>query len=399
MGTDCNHVILAQQALTRGDPEGRWLRLLEVFLPVGLANMNQLHAATGFSRDQVNRLLEKFRQAAGGGQPMVTRVEVKVARPWLGARGAGIYQLAETGAALLCAAGHEEARACGLKEAVAIAHAAALLDVRLAALATGLTVMTETELCNDENAALRPDNLMGPLDGRPAMFELEQIARPELLRRIVEGVRRRAEFFTGENPRPVSPIIRVLFALPRNATWERTLRIGEKAEGLAPFEVAALGGGAIVVVLILVGAGFYGVANLCKRALLVYPNGHGIFPLVRVHIGGQVIVHDPNRQPMATIVYAPDGRGGVAVTPVVLPDLLDATRAAVAQAATVQAIRAGVSGSAGLLPEHVQRVAQSLFPTPEAAPRARIIGDGAGLPQLDRLLTSGDDDDKEPGED
>ena len=198
MGTDRNHVILAQQALTRGDPEGRWLRLLEVFLPVGLADMNQLQAATGFSRDQVNRLLEKFRQAAGGGQPMVTRVEVKVARPWLGARGAVIYQLAETGAALLRAAGHEEARACGLKEAVAIAHAAALLDVRLAALAAGLTVATETELCNDANEALRPDNLIGLLDGRPAMFELEQTARPELLRRIVEGVRRRAEFFTGE---------------------------------------------------------------------------------------------------------------------------------------------------------------------------------------------------------
>ncbi len=248
MGTDRNHVILAQQALTRGDPEGRWLRLLEVFLPVGLADMNQLQAATGFSRDQVNRLLEKFRQAAGGGQPMVTRVEVKVARPWLGARGAVIYQLAETGAALLRAAGHEETRACGLKEAVAIAHAAALLDVRLAAQATGLTVATETELCNDANEALRPDNLIGPLDGRPAMFELEQTARPELLRRIVEGVRRRAEFFTGETPRPVSPIIRVLFALPRNATWERTLRIWEKAVaavadergGTLPFSLLAM---------------------------------------------------------------------------------------------------------------------------------------------------------------
>ncbi len=104
------------------------------------------------------------------------------------------------------------------------------------------------------------------------------------------------------------------------------------------------------------------------------------------HIGGQVIVHDPNRQPTPTIVYAADGRGGVAVTPVVLPELLDATRAAVAQAATVQAIRAGVSSGAGLLPEHMQRVAQSLFPAPEAAPRVRIIGDGAAVPQLDRLL-------------
>jgi hypothetical protein len=164
-----------------------------------------------------------------------------------------------------------------------------------------------------------------------------------------------------------------------------------RAEALAPFEVVALGGGLLAVALVLAGAGYYGVATLRKRALLVYPNGHGIFPLVRVHIGGQVIVHDPNRQPTPTIVYAADGRGGVTVTPVVLPELLDATRAAVAQAATVQAIRAGVSSGAGLLPEHMQRVAQSLFPKPEAAPRVRIIGDGAAVPLLDRLLAGGDD--------
>ncbi len=229
MGTDRNHVILAQQALTRGDPEGRWLRVLEVFLPVGLADMNHLQAATGFSRDQINRILERYRQAAGGGQPILTRVEVKVARPWLGARGAIIYQLGETGAALLRAAGHEAARACGLKEAVAIAHAAALLDVRLAALAAGLTVTTEQELRGDADQALRPDNLVRVGDGPYLMFELEQSARPELLRRIVEGVRRRAEFFSGQTGQPVSPTIRVLIALPRNATWERTLRIWEKA--------------------------------------------------------------------------------------------------------------------------------------------------------------------------
>lgn len=105
-----------------------------------------------------------------------------------------------------------------------------------------------------------------------------------------------------------------------------------------------------------------------------------------------MIVHDPNRQPVPTIVYAPDDRGGVHVTPVILPELLNATRAAVTQAATVQAIRAGVSSGAGLLPEHVQRAAQSLFPAPDVAPRARIIGDGAAVPQLDRLLASGEEE-------
>ncbi len=248
MALDRDHVILAQQALARSDAEGHWLRLLEAFLPVGLADMNQLQAATGFSRDQVNRLLDKYRQAAGGGQPILTRVEVKVARPWLGTRGAIIYQLAETGAALLRAAGNEGVRACGLKEAVAIAHAAATLDVRLAALAAGLTVVTEQELTNVAGQALRPDNLVRAGAGPGMIFELEQTAQSDLLRRIAAGVRRRAEFCAGQIARPVSPVVRVLFALPRNATWERSLCVWEKAVaavadeqgGTLPFSLLAM---------------------------------------------------------------------------------------------------------------------------------------------------------------
>lgn len=136
-----------------------------------------------------------------------------------------------------------------------------------------------------------------------------------------------------------------------------------RAEALAPFEVATLGGGLLVVVLLLADAGYYGVAILRKRALLAYPNSHSICPPVRLHIGDKVIVHDLNRQPTPIMAYAPDGRGGVTVTPVVLPELLDATRASVVQAATVQAIRAGISSGADGLPEQMQRAAQSLFPT------------------------------------
>ncbi len=229
MRVDHNHVVLAQQMLARGDSEDRWLRLLEAFQVVGLADMNQLQAATGFSRDQINRILERYRLAAGGGQPILTRVEAKVTRPWLGVRGAIIYQLGESGAALLRASGHANAQACGLKDPVAIAHAAAVLDVRLAALATGLTVTTEQELSNHDGQVLRPDNLVAAGSGPRLMFEVEQAARPELLRRILDTVRRRAVFFTDKAGRPVSPVVRILFALPRNAAWERTLRIWEKA--------------------------------------------------------------------------------------------------------------------------------------------------------------------------
>jgi hypothetical protein len=168
-----------------------------------------------------------------------------------------------------------------------------------------------------------------------------------------------------------------------------------RAEALIPFEVTALGGGAMIIVTVIAGLGYYTVVLLRKRALTVYPNNHGIFPLVQLHIGGQVVVHDPNRQPVSTTIYSPDGRGGVTVTPITLPQLADATRAAVAQAATVQAIRAGVSSGAGLLPEHVQRVAQSLFPASVAAPQVHIIGDGLPVTQLDRLLASSENADVE----
>jgi len=176
-----------------------------------------------------------------------------------------------------------------------------------------------------------------------------------------------------------------------------------RAAALTPFVVAggglalaAVGGG-------LAGAAYYGVAQLRRRSQLIYADRHGIFPQMRIAVAGQVIVHDPNRQPAPTTVYAPDGRGGVAVTPVILPELLDATRAAVAQAATVQAIRAGVSGSAGLLPEHVQRTAQRLFPAGGDLPQVRIVGDDipggaqyAALLAEARRSEGGDDELDEP---
>jgi len=229
MSVDTEQVALAQALLARGDAEGRWLRLLEALLPVGVADMNQLQAATGFSRDQINRLLEKCRRAGAAGPAVLTRVADKVERPWLGGRGAHIYRLGELGAALLRAAGHQTARPCGLKETVALAHALAVLEVRLAAQAAGRTVETETEVRNAAGQVLRPDNLVLAAEGPAQMFEVEQTARPELLRRIVEGIRRRARFFADPAERPISPTVRVLWALPRGAGWERSVRVWEKA--------------------------------------------------------------------------------------------------------------------------------------------------------------------------
>ncbi|MEJ5198958.1 MAG: hypothetical protein WHX53_08550, partial [Anaerolineae bacterium] len=92
-----------------------------------------------------------------------------------------------------------------------------MLEVHLAAQAAGLSVTTEQELVNAAGQALRPDNLVQLPAGPALCFEVEQAARPDTLRRIADGLRRRLRFFAAPTDRPVLPTVRLLFALPRNA--------------------------------------------------------------------------------------------------------------------------------------------------------------------------------------
>ena len=161
-----------------------------------------------------------------------------------------------------------------------------------------------------------------------------------------------------------------------------------RAEAILPLHLMITAAGAVLLLVVLGSVGMIGANALRDRACFVQADHNGLFPLVRIRVAGTVVIHDPNRQPVPVTVYAADSRGGVTVTPLVLPELLDATRAAVAQAATVQAIRAGVSSGPGLLPSHVQSVAQNLFPATDSVPTVRIIGEGATVPQIDRLLAA-----------
>ncbi|HEY76936.1 MAG TPA: hypothetical protein G4O00_12335, partial [Thermoflexia bacterium] len=121
-----------------------------------------------------------------------------------------------------------------------IAHARATLDVRLAALAAGLSVETERELPytapDGNDGVLRPDNLITLPDGTRALFETEQAADLTLLRRIVEGVRRKAAFFQSEAARALSPAVRVLINLPRGPVWGKTVRVWERATAIVAEE-------------------------------------------------------------------------------------------------------------------------------------------------------------------
>ena len=238
-----------QAALETAYDDERWLAVLKVSRHTGVADATQLREATGLSRGQLDRLLEQFEDVAP--QVLLTEVSFPVSRPGKRGRPSAVYRLGKAGAALLRANGYDNARACGLNTETQIGHARAVLDVRLAAQADGLTVATERELAyTDAGKArvLRPDNLVTLSDGTRALFEVEQNANLSLLRRVRESVRHKLAFFAAPEAEGVSSHVRVLIDLPHGKTWDRTVAVWEQATAIAaeehgghlPFHIAAI---------------------------------------------------------------------------------------------------------------------------------------------------------------
>ncbi len=236
-----------QKALERDYPDGRWLRVLEVFLPTGVADYGQMLQATGLTRKQMDDLLERLGQM--GRDAVLRPFSFGVPRPGARGRPPVVYGLGEARAALLRSVGHEGATACGLTEARTVAHARGVLDVHLAARAAGLPVRTEAELtAGDGGPTLRPDNLVALPGGPQALFEVEQEADPSLLRRVVESLRRKAGFFRAGATPDLSPVVRVVLAVAPERL-ERTVRVWEQGVGIVagenggrlPFRLVAMG--------------------------------------------------------------------------------------------------------------------------------------------------------------
>lgn len=227
----------------------RWLKVLELFLPTGVADTGQIRAVTGLSYDQLDAFLRCFHDLTS--DEILARIPFNVPRPGVRGRPPTVYKLGGTGATLLRANGYPDAHACGLNCTRTIAHARAILDVHLAAQAAGLSVQTERELSyttDGEVKVLRPDNLITLPDGTQALFEIEQSANLTLLWRIRDGLRRRVAFFNSEAAAAVSSTIRVLINLPRGRMWDKTIGVWERATaivaeeqgGKLPFRIVAL---------------------------------------------------------------------------------------------------------------------------------------------------------------
>ena len=196
--------------------------VLETFVPTGLADANQVQQFTNLTRDRVARALERLLS----GQLLVPWKR-PLPRPDQRGKPANTYLLTREGAEVLTAIGFKGARACGLQDDLTLLHRLAMTDLHLAAAKAGVPIRTDQQL-RFNGRELRPDHLVTLEDGRSLLFEVEQAASTETLRRVVESLQNKRDFFAS-NPGNLLPEIRMVLQLPRGTKWDRTLRTWEKA--------------------------------------------------------------------------------------------------------------------------------------------------------------------------
>jgi len=79
----------------------------------------------------------------------------------------------------------------------------------------------------------------------------------------------------------------------------------ERERALQPWKQAFLIGLMAVTLLSLAGLGYGLTRLLLRRASTVYPNEHGIYPVLRGRVGGVEYAFGPNRSPTPVTIFAP----------------------------------------------------------------------------------------------
>jgi len=201
-------------------------QVLEVFVITGIADGNQVMFATTLTRDRVSRTLVRLIS-----EGLLEPLDRPLARPGQRGQPPRIFWLTKTGAEILRTLGHPGTHECGLKDDLPILHALAMVDVHLAAVKENINLVTDSEI-QAGIQRLRPDHRI-IWDGQPSiLLEVEQAASTEILRRVVESVRNKQEYFK-ESP-PVLPEVRIVVNLPRGRLLEQTYRTWQKAIGIIP---------------------------------------------------------------------------------------------------------------------------------------------------------------------
>ena len=214
--------------------------VLETFSSTGLAEISQIITYTNLTRDKVNRAVERMESKG-----LLREFGRPIPRPDKRGSPPAVYLLTDTGARVLHSLGHPQARASGLTEDQTILHRLAMTDFHLATVKAGLAIRTDKTL-KFGNDILRPDHLITLPNGEILLFEIEQAASTATLRRIVESLQNKQDFFASK-PNAL-PEVRMILQLPRGGKWDRTLKtwvkalgvVQEKAKGQLNFRLFAI---------------------------------------------------------------------------------------------------------------------------------------------------------------
>ena len=139
----------------------------------------------------------------------------------------------------------------------------------------------------------------------------------------------------------------------------------------------------ILALATLGGLAWAGVRLAHRRASTIYPNEHGLAPVVIRRVGKAVVLYDMNRE-LATVLL-PDGKKGVRIERMEGPYQLQIST----QAQAVQGIRAAVSGKGGFGPGDVAGFLQRVTRGPVGV---RVLAEE--VPLLEGELVYGDDGSK-----
>ena len=107
---------------------------------------------------------------------------------------------------------------------------------------------------------------------------------------------------------------------------------------------------ALIVLAFLAGLAYAAVRLALKRAMTIYPDHSGLYPVVQCRVGNNRVFHDPNRTPVATTIYTAQG-----VTFAASPDPSPGQLQVTGQAQAAQALRAAASGI-GLPPATAEKI-------------------------------------------
>ena len=123
---------------------------------------------------------------------------------------------------------------------------------------------------------------------------------------------------------------------------------------------------AIILLAFLAGLAYAAVRLTLKRAMTIYPDRSGLYPVVDRKVGKIRVFHDPNRAPVAATLYTPEG-----VTFVVSPEPGPGQLQVTGQAQAAQALRAAASG-VGLTPDTAERIVRPQTPLVKPLPPVEV---------------------------